>query len=252
MQNPLDLTGHRILVTGASSGIGREIAVLFSQLNARVVLTGRDIIRLEATRARLESPGHAVAPFDLENLDEIPGWIKGIVAEGGPLDGIVHSAGLHALLPLPAVSASRLETCMRVNLGAAVMLAKGFRQKGHSRPGGSLVYLSSVMGLVGEAATAVYAATKAALIGATRSLAIELAREGIRVNCIAPGNIILDASDPSYRVFPAEQLAALETAHPLGFGKACDVAHGAAYLMAGTGRWITGTTLIIDGGYTAR
>ena len=180
MFNPLDLGDLRILVTGASSGVGREVAVLFSRLHARLVITGRNAERLEATRARLEGNGHQAEPFDLGAVEEIPGWMKRMAAEGGAFDGLVHSAGLQALIPIRALSAARLDQLMRVNLTAALMLAKGFRQQRRQEAGGSIVFLSSIMGLVGEPGRTAYSASKAALIGATRSLALELAGERTR------------------------------------------------------------------------
>lgn len=252
MINPLDLAGRRILITGASSGIGRETAVLFSELNARLVIAGRDPSRLEATLACLRGVGHSAEVFDLAALDDIPRRIKGIVAAGGPLYGMVHSAGLHAVVPIQALSPRRLEELMRVNVSAALLLAKAFRQQVPAAGGGSIVLLSSVTGLVGEPGISAYAATKAALIGATRSLALEFARERVRVNAIAPGVVNTEMTQRFWGELSQEQCAGIEAQHPLGVGTARDVAYGAAYLMADTGRWITGTTLVVDGGYTAR
>jgi NAD(P)-dependent dehydrogenase (short-subunit alcohol dehydrogenase family) len=185
--NPMDLEGRTILVTGASSGIGRETAILLSRLRARVVLAGRNRERLDETAARLEGDGHDVQPFDLGAVAEIPGWVRQIVAKSGPLAGAVHCAGIHNAHPLRVLTAEKLEEVLRINVTSAAMLAKGFRQKGCYAPGASMVFLSSAAGLVGESGVGAYSASKAALVGLTRSLAMELAGQQIRVNCIAPG-----------------------------------------------------------------
>jgi NAD(P)-dependent dehydrogenase (short-subunit alcohol dehydrogenase family) len=248
--NPMDLTGRLILVTGASSGIGRATALLLSQLNARLILVARNRDRLEQTHSALEGTNHQVEPFDLTNLDAIPGWIKDLASRSGPLHGVVHGAGVYGVIPLRILTAPKLEEILRVNLSAAMLLAKGFRQKGCHADGGSLVLLSSVAGLRGHAGISAYTASKAALLGLARSLAMELAREGIRVNCVAPGLVATEMSAQVEEQTPGE-IAGVENAHPLGAGRPRDVANGIAFLLSDAARWITGTTLTIDGGYTA-
>src|ERR1039458_8320588 len=187
MMNPMDLTGQTILVTGASSGIGRETARLISQLGAHVVLVGRNEERLAETLRSLDGDGHSAEPFDLCLTDEIPRWLKTISASSGLLHGLVHSAGIHKLRPLRVLSSQTVEDVMRINVGAAIGHAKGFCQEGVCAPGGSIVLLSSVTGLTGQAGLAAYAASKGAIVALTRALAVELAGERIRVNCVAPG-----------------------------------------------------------------
>jgi NAD(P)-dependent dehydrogenase (short-subunit alcohol dehydrogenase family) len=241
-----------MLVTGASSGIGRETAILLSQLGARVVLVARNPAGLEQTRSLLEGPDHRVEPRDLAALNDIPGWLQGLSRELGAFSGLVHCAGLQMTLPLRLVTVQQLKPIIEINLTAAIMLAKGLRQKEvHTSPA-SLVLLSSAMGLVGSAGRSVYSASKSALLGLARSLAIELAGEGLRVNCVAPAFVNSEMLNDLKRRLRPEQLAAIESAHPLGIGHVRDVAHAIAFLVADTGRWITGTTLAVDGGYTAQ
>ena len=189
MRNPMDLSGRTILVTGASSGIGRQTSVVLAELGARILLVARRRGELEQT-ARLLDPGeHRVEPFDLADLDAIPLWLKGLAERAGPIDDLVHSAGVHFTLPLRATPSRQYADLMRVNVDAAFFLAKGFRQKSVRRPGSTsgIVFLSSVMGLIGQAGISAYSASKGALVSMAKSLALELAREGIRVNCVAPG-----------------------------------------------------------------
>lgn len=249
-ENPMDLAGRTILVTGASSGIGRETAVLLSRLGARVILTARNRERLQQSADLLSGGGHSVEPFDLACPAEIAAWVARLAAQQGPLAGIVHSAGVHNAYPLRVLTAGKLEEVMRTNVSSAVMLAKGLRQKNVYAPGASLVFLSSTTALVGEAGISAYSASKAALIGLTRSLAIELAGQGIRVNCVAPGVVRTEMVARIESSLTPEQFAAIEARHPLGFGAPRDVANGIAFLLGDAARWITGATLVIDGGYT--
>ncbi len=249
--HPFDFTSRLVLVTGASSGIGRETAVLLSGFGGRVVLTGRRKEQLEATRGLMGDGNHVVEPFDLTDLDAIPEWVKALAARHGPFDGLVHAAGFRKTVGLRGLSVDVLHQTFRVNLDSAVMLAKGFRQKHSCRPGSAVVFISSASALVGVAATAAYAASKAGLIGLTRSLAKELARERIRVNCIAPGMVQSEMTDQIRSELTDEQFAAIVAQHPLGLGSTWDVACAAAYLLSEAARWITGQTLVVDGGFSA-
>src|ERR1039457_6195580 len=130
MINPLGMQGRTVLVTGASSGLGRETAILLSELNARLVLSGRSRDRLEETLSQMAAEGDRIEPFDLNETDGIPDWIKRIATETGPLGGLVHSAGIFRVLPLQSESASRIESLMRINLTSAIMIVKGFRRSG--------------------------------------------------------------------------------------------------------------------------
>lgn len=247
----MSLSGRTILITGASSGIGRATAILLSQLGARLILAGRNKERLDQTAGQLEGADHRVEAFDLTGIDEVPRWIKGITSREGALDGLVHSAGMHVTRPLRFLSDETVQEVMSINFGAALALAKGLRQKGAYNAGASIVFLSSVMGLVGQPGVSVYAASKGAIVAVTKSLALELARDGLRVNCVAPAQVKTEMAEAMQETLSAEQIAAIEAMHPLGIGTPLDVAYAIAFLLADTGRWITGTTLVVDGGYTA-
>ncbi|MFN7890871.1 MAG: SDR family NAD(P)-dependent oxidoreductase [Pirellula sp.] len=252
MHNPMELVGRRILVTGGSSGIGRETSILLSRLGAELVIVGRNPERLEATRSRLEGGPHHVEEIDLSDTIKIPDWLKSVSKEVGTFHGLVHSAGTQLTKPLRVTSHDEIEDMMRINIVAALSLVKGFRQKGVvDSQGGSVVFLSSVMGLVGQAGQATYSATKGALVSLTKTLAMELAREKIRVNSVAPAMVRTEMMDTMFQSLLPEQVAAIVSMHPLGIGTPEDVANAIAFLLADTGRWITGTTLVIDGGYTA-
>jgi NAD(P)-dependent dehydrogenase (short-subunit alcohol dehydrogenase family) len=177
--------------------------------------------------------------------------IKSLATELGPISGLAHCAGVQSIRPLRLLTASEFESMLRINVTAAMMLAKGFRQKGTHAPNGAIVLVSSVMGIVGAPGRSAYCASKGALITLTRSLALELAAEGIRVNCVAPGFVRTPLMDQTEAIIGTEQLRLVEKMHPLGFGEPLDVANSIAFLLGDASRWITGSTITVDGGYTA-
>lgn len=242
-----------MLVTGASSGLGRQIAICASNLGAGVIVSGRDGARLDETLVMLAPGEHAKAPLDLADPTDVGPWLSR-VAQAGPVHALVHSAGVHLLKPFKAVTVPQYEDLMRINVTAGWALAHAFRQKAVRGPEATIVFVSSVMGLVGEQGLSAYCASKAALGGLVRALSLELARERIRVNCVAPG-YVQSATGMAAQMkdqLTDAQFEALTQMHPLGLGRAEDVAHAVAFLISPAARWITGTTLVVDGGYTAR
>lgn len=252
MLNPLDLSNKTILVTGASRGIGKATAVFLSQLGARIVAAGRDEQQLAGTLSQMEGSGHFTRSFDLNQVEELPAWIKSVAAETGPLYGLVHSAGIVMNRPLKGLTYQNLLDIQRINVDAAIMLSKGFRQKDvYEAAGSSVVYLSSVMAYRSKPALTAYAATKAALISLAKTLGLELAAQKIRVNCVCPGLVRTAMVEELEEKLLPEQLEKLYAEYPLGLGQPEDVAYAIACLLAPAARWITGSALVLDGGYTA-
>lgn len=249
--NPLALIGRHILVTGASAGIGRTTAQVLAKLDARLTLTARNLDRLEETRAALAGHGHTVAPFDLTDLDGTPAWLKAVAAEHGAFDGLAHCGGVQALRPIRAFNAKFFDEVLRTNLGSTLALARAFQQSVCHAKGAALVFVSSTAGLKASPGNIVYAASKAGVINATRSLAVELLATGLRINCVAPAIVETELIQRVRRSLTPEQYDNLIKTQPLGIGAPEDVAHAIAYLLADTGRWITGTVLCVDGGATA-
>ncbi|UOQ57708.1 SDR family oxidoreductase [Leucobacter allii] len=247
----LGLDGSALLVTGASSGIGRETAIRASRAGARVALVARREDALDETRALLDGEGHVVLPADLSEHAGIPAVLRAAVEHLGPLDGLMHAAGVHATTPLRAVTTAQITGLLDANVTSSILLAKAFRSPKVRAERASIVLMSSAAGLVGEAGVSVYAATKAAVSSLGRSLALELAPERIRVNSVAAGIVETPLTEGLRRKIGHDAWAAIEAAHPLGIGSVEDVANAALYLLAPASGWTTGTTLVVDGGYTA-
>ena len=251
MNNPMDLTGRRILVTGASSGIGRACAVTAASLGARTVLVARDQRRLEATLGMLTGQGHLVVPCDLGKLDDIASAFDIACKEGDKLDGLVHAAGIGPATPIQVVTPRVMNEVMTTNFFSFMEMVRLFTKKRFSN-GGSIVAVSSVSGVVGWQGVSLYGASKGAIDSAVRALAIELAPRGFRVNSIVPSNIQTPMFDAIIAVGGETARDQIAAKQPLGLGEPEDVANAAAFLLSQASRFITGTQLVVDGGYLAQ
>jgi NAD(P)-dependent dehydrogenase (short-subunit alcohol dehydrogenase family) len=250
----IDLSDKVFVITGASSGIGRECAITSARLGATLVLFGRDAERLAETRSRCQNPdAHVVACLDLREYERVDAVLQDSHQRVGPFDGIVHAAGASKTLPLAATQASDIDSLFSINVTSGVNLTKHAIKRRYWNPnGGSVVFISSVMGVVGEKGKTTYALTKSALLGGARSLALELASRRIRVNAVSPGVVETPLSDAAVYSQTPEARKAITDLHPLGLGDPADVANAVVFLLSEQSRWITGTNLIVDGGYCAR
>jgi len=252
------LTGRAILVTGASSGIGRACAIDAARQGATVALVGRDAARLEEARAACAAAGggtvsHCAVSLDLCDHPRLPDALDTIVTRLGPLAGLVHAAGVSLTLPLATTTPADLDRLLAINVTAALHLTSLAVKRQHwVAEGGSIVFIASVMGIVGEAGKAAYACSKGAILAGARSLAVELAPRHIRVNAISPGVVQTPLLARAAYARSPESLAAVTDRHLLGLGEPTDVAHAATFLLSDKARWITGTNLVVDGGYTSR
>lgn len=253
MFNPFSLENKTILITGASSGIGRQCAIDCSKMGAKVVLVARNEERLNETRSQMEGDEHLVVVQDLTDFEAIPETVKQIVEKVGPLDGALHCAGISNTEPLKLYGVDRLEEFFRANVFGAIMLTKEIcKLKNVNKDGASIVLFASVMGIVGESCKSAYSLTKGALISGMRSLAVEYSKKRIRVNCVSPGVIETPINaNQNYMKDPVLR-AQFEAKHLLGLGQCSDISNACIYLLSDASRWVTGQNLIVDGGFTVR
>jgi len=245
MNTPFSLEGKRILVTGASSGIGRQIAISCSQMGATVTGTGRDTSKLDETLSLLSGANHLMVPAD---LTQASGRDAVVAAITNTLEGIVHCAGISRLSPVRMMTEAHLLEIMAINVNAPMLLTQGLLKKQKIQDGGSILFISSIAAHIGVAGVAGYSGSKAALIAMMRCLAMEVVKRKIRVNCLSPALVqspLLTAT--------AKLVGSMETEennYPLGFGEPVDVANASIFFLSEASRWITGTTLVMDGGLT--
>ncbi|VUZ29007.1 Gluconate 5-dehydrogenase [uncultured Comamonas sp.] len=244
MMSAFSLHGKTILVTGASSGIGRQIALSCAQAGAQVIASGRDAQRLDATLAAMPNAGHRTLPLDL--CDDAA--VKSTVAILGKVDGVVHGAGISLLAPLRLATRPHIESQLAANLVGPMLLTQQLLLRNSVQPGGAIVFISSISAHIGVHGVSSYSASKGALEAMARSLSMEVAKKGIRVNCLAPGLV----QTPMFEAALSTTGGLDETIknYPLGLGQPEDVANAAIFFLSPASRWITGTTLVLDGGHT--
>ena len=248
------LSGKNILITGASSGIGRECALQCNASGANVILVSRREEKLKEVAAELNGDKNLIYVQDVTKYDDLEPLVSGIHAKIKKIDGFIHCAGIEITLPVLSMDHQQYEILFATNVIAGFELAKILsKNKYRNSAGSSFIFISSVMSIVGDAGLTGYCSSKGALNAGVRSLALELAPKKIRVNCISPGFVEdTEISDNIFKNFTAERINSKRSLYPLGFGKPEEVANGCIYLLSDASKWITGSNLIIDGGYSAR
>ena len=248
----INLNNKRIVITGASSGIGAATAELCASLGAKLVLIGRNEARLSQVRNGLKGQGHAVLSIDLKNYDLFEENLTTLLESFGPVDGMVHSAGIEMTRPLKMLKPKNLQEVFEINVIAGLNLARILTKSNNwSATGGSIVFISSIVGEVGQPGKIGYSASKGALIGATKSMALEFANKLIRVNCILPAMVRTPMSENLLECLSNDARENIEKMHPLGIGSVDDVSCACGFLLSDISKWITGTSLVVDGGYSA-
>ena len=244
--NPFSLKGKTILVTGSSSGIGRATAVVCSQMGATLIITGRNPTRLSETFELLEGLNHQQYVGDLAKEDDLNSLVNFLPK----LDGFVSNAGIAKPLVLQLADNFDVNEIMQINALVPMNLTRLILQQKKLNKGASLVYISSINGNnCSSIGSSIYAASKSTLTGFMKGIALELAYRGIRVNCINPGMIETDFFKDSS--IGEDELEKDKLKYPLKrYGKPEEVAYAVVYLMSDTTQWITGSTLLIDGGFT--
>ena len=239
MYNPFSLEDKTVLVTGASSGIGQQCAIDCSRMGAKVTLIARTETRLQETLSLLDHPErHCYYMFDLFQTGQIKPLVDEIVEKQGKIDGFVYAAGIEKTLPVKLLTPDDY--------------IRYFSNKRYFRDGGHIVLISSITSIIGRGGVSAYAASKGAMVSAVRSMALELAKKKICINCISPGTILTPLMQNFLSDLSEEDYQKRVSGFPLGLGEAVDISNACVYLLSDASRWITGQNLIVDGGYTAR
>ncbi len=251
MESPA-FVGKNVLVTGAGSGIGRQISLDLASMGAFIFLLDINKDGLCETAKLCKSEKIKIINADLCELGTLEDILIAAL-EGERLDGLVHCAGVSQLSPLKSLDMDRALKTYLINGHAAIYLSKFCSSyRVISKLGALFVFISSIYGQVGSAANSAYAMSKSAITGLVKSLAIELAPKKIRVNSIVPGFIETSMLDKLSENFDAEYVDRLRALHPLGLGGVSDVSNAIIFLLSQKSSWITGSELVVDGGYTAQ
>ncbi len=242
--NPYSLEGKTILVTGASSGIGRGAAIECSKMGAKVIITARNEERLKETLSKLEGEGHEMHVCDLNEKDAV----KTLVDSLPEVQGVINNAGFTKIQPIPFINEDVFQNIMQVNTISPVLILKYLVKKKKLKSGGSVVFTSSLAGIgMVSVGNTMYACSKGAVSAFIQGAAKELAAKNIRVNAVCPA--MVDSQILASGTITDDQLKKTMELYPLGrFGKPEDVAWAMIYLLSDAANWITGVNLPIDGG----
>ena len=241
--NPFSLEGKTILVTGASSGIGRGIAIVCSKMGAAVIVNGRNMAKLQETISLMEGDRNTIVAGDLTNKISLIGIVENLPK----LDGIVHCVGVGQRMPCKDLTENDVVQVMDVNFKAPVLLqAEILRQKKINK-GASIVFIASIASWSPSIGNSMYSASKGAIISYANCLSLELAPRNIRVNCISPAMVWTDLIQNE--AVDEEQLKEDEKRYPLKrYGKPEDIANLAVYMLSDASTWMTGSNVKISGG----
>ena len=243
--NPFSLEGKTILITGASSGIGRATAIECSKMGAQLFLTGRNEQRLVETMELLDGKDHSYIPADLTDDNDM----QHLIASLPPLDGLVNNAGIQKYMPTQFITEEDLLRILKTNTIAPILLTRTLVKKKKMKNPSSVVFTSSIAGnFKCSPGNAMYSTSKGAISGFMRNSAIDLAAKGIRCNAVNPGMIVTPIMTEN-SALTEEQWEENRKLYPLKrFGKPEDVACAIIYILSDASAWVTGSSLIIDGG----
>jgi len=243
--NAFDLKGKTVLITGASSGLGKQTAITASEYGARVVITGRDAARMDETYRSLQGEGHLQFPADLTIQADIDTLVAGLPM----LDGLVHSTGISELTPARFITKEVISKTFRISFEASVLLTAAIlTRKKLTKGNSSIVFISSISTRYPFVGGAMYISAKAALESYARVLALELASRGTRVNCVAPAFVRSPMLEETAENFSREVVGKIEQRQLLGLGDPVDVANTIVFYLSDASKWVTATNLILGGG----
>lgn len=240
-----------ILLTGATSGIGFETLKQLVVDSHYIFAIGRDFKKIDSF---LESNKSQISiyEYDFLHIDNIEDLFENFFLKDRKLDALIHCAGIEETLPLTFYTPQKVKNLFSINVFSGIELLRNFVKKKNSNDGASIIFLSSVMGSLGQPGKVGYCATKSSLLGIVRSSALEFAKRSIRVNAISPGVVKTPMSESLFSELSQEQVLEIVEMHPLGLGDPGDVVSLILFLISRKARWITGQNFIIDGGYSCR
>lgn len=252
--NPFSLEGKTIVISGAASGIARQCSISCSKMGAKLILLDLNEEGLKETLTMVERPEeHYWACVNLLDYERVAQVVKEGAEKAGRIHGVLNCAGISTTNLFKLTKPEELDKFFHANVYTGYFLTQECTKMGNfSKEGGSIVFFSSVAGNYGEVGKATYGMTKAALLNLAKHLACELSRKNIRVNSISPGAIETPINMNLPHMKDPEKRAALEAQHLLGLGKTDDIANACIYLLSDASRWVTGTNLFVDGGFTVR
>lgn len=240
------LEGKHILVTGASSGMGRVFCRMIAEEGGNVSLVARNEDRLKKTISELKGKSHNYYVCDLTSDEQL----ALLLAQIKELDGVVFCAGINEFVPVKFIKQDKIDRIFQTNFYSQIILTQLLLKKKLLRKKASLVYISSLSATLGVPGTIIYASSKAALNSAVRVIASELAPQGIRANAICPG--IVRTEMLSGTNISEETFARQEAEYPLGLGTPEDVGNAVIYHLSDGSRWLTGNCMVLDGGYSLK
>ena len=245
--NFLNLNNKTFLITGASSGIGKETAIQLAKYGANLILTARNKERLELLAAQLKTTTCAIITADLTTQK----GIDKIIEHLSNIDGIVHSAGAIKPFPVKFIKQKQIDELFKINYNAPVLLTSGLLKNKKINPNASIVFISSISSNYAHKGGAIYSSTKAAINSYSKTIAIEYGNKKIRSNVIEAGMVKTPLFDMAEKAVTKEMMDKHELQYPLGFGETHDISNAVAFLLSKTSQWITGTKIVMDGGLTA-
>lgn len=245
--NQFDLTGKQVLITGGGKGLGFAIAKIMTAQGAEVIITGRNEEQLKDACERIGS-ACTYHVFDLTDLESIPAFVDTIETIHGPVDVLVNNAGINMKKDILEVTDEDFENIIKTNQSAVFALSREFAKKMTQRKKGVILLISSMASQYGIPKVIAYTASKSAIEGMTRAMAVELSPMGIRINCIAPGFIETDMSSKALNSDPERKQKVLSRTPMAKLGKPDDIGYAAAFLASDAANYITGIILPVDGG----